>query len=50
MEFAVLAGAGVVEAGTDVVGVVVDDEGKLLEVVSCLPTAEVGCVGPERLG
>ena len=34
VEFAVLAGAGVVEAGTDVVGVVVGDEGKLLEVVS----------------
>ena len=46
----VVAGACVAEAGTDVVGVVVDDEVTLLEGVSCLPTAEVGCVGPERLG
>ena len=49
VEFVVVAGAGVAEAGTDVVGVVVDDEVTVFEGVSCLPTAEVGCVGPESL-
>ena len=49
-EFVVVAGAGVAGAGTDVVGVVVDDEVTLLEGVSCRPIAKVGCAGPERLG
>ena len=50
LEFMVVAGAGVAEAGTDVMGVVVGDEVTLLEGLSCRPIAEVGCVGPESLG
>ena len=50
VEFVVVAGVCVAEAGTDVVGIVVDDEVTLLEGVSCLLTTEAGCVGPERLG
>ena len=45
VEFVVVAGAGVADAGTDVV----DDEVTLLEGVSCCPTAEVGCGGPKSL-
>ena len=48
--FVVGAEAGVAEAGTDVVGVVVDDEAVLLEGASFRPIAEVSCVGPESLG
>ena len=48
VEFVVVAGAGVAQAGT--VAGVADDEGTLLEEVCRRPTAEVGCVGPERLG
>ena len=48
VEFVVVVGAGVAEAGT--VAVVADDEVTLLEGVCCRPTAEVGCVGTESLG
>ena len=45
-----MAGAGAAEAGTDVVGVVVDGEVSLLARLGCRPLAEIGCVGPGSLG
>ena len=44
-----MAGAGAVEAGTGVVGVVVDVEVTLLARLICRPLAEIGCLGPESL-
>ena len=45
-----MAAAGVAEAGMDVMGVVVGGEVTLLEGSGCRPIAEIGCVGPKRLG
>ena len=44
------ARAGVAEVGTDVVGVVVDNEVVPLEAASFRPIDEVSCVGGESLG
>ena len=44
------AGAGLVEAGTDVVGVVMTDEVVAFEAACFCPMARVNCVGAESLG